>query len=114
VILKKIGNYLLNRPLYIGRVEDVPSNTLTTIVTAAADVVKYLTKITCSGEENARWELYINSVLIETKRTTDRNVEFEWNIPLKILDTEGITVKAIHYGPGTNATLNATVFGFPQ
>jgi len=108
-----IGGRDPNRPLHVGQRVDVPKDTLITVTTVPANGIKYLSKITCSGEENARWEIYINNVLKETKRTINRTVDFEWTTPLKILDAEVVDIKATHYGPGDTATLDATVFGFP-
>ena len=101
-----------NRPLYVGSASSVSQNTLTTIVTLPANGIKYITKILCSGEESARWEVYIDSVLKATQRTIDRNVAFDFNLPLKILATEVVDIKAIHFGPGTTSDLNATIFGY--
>ncbi len=109
-----IGGRSPNRPLHVGRRADVPMGIMTTITTVPANGVKYLTKITCSGEENARWELYFDNILKETKRTTNRTVDFEWNVPLKVLAAEVIDIKAEHFGPGSTSTLEATVFGFAE
>lgn len=101
-----------NRPLHVGEQSGVPANTLTTITTMPSNGIKYITKILCSGEDNARWEIYINSVKKCTQRTTDRNVSFDFNLPLKILASEVVDVKAIFFGSGANADLQCTIFGY--
>ena len=100
-----------NRPLYTGSVL-VSDNVLTTIVTSPANGIEYITKIICSGEDNARWELYLDSVLKATKRTTDRNVEFDFPFPMKKNAAEVLDVKCIFFGSGTTAQCNATIFGY--
>jgi len=109
-----IGGRSPNRALHTGQQVDVPPDVLTTITTMPANGIKYITKITCSGEENARWEIYINSERKATKRTTDRTVDFDFNLPLKMMPAEVLDVKAIHFGPGASSTLEATIFGFPE
>jgi hypothetical protein len=101
-----------NRVLYVGKQSGISQSTLTTVVTVPANGIKYITKIMCSGEESARWELYIDSVLKATLRTTDRNVIFDFNLPLKILAAEVLDVKVTHYGPDTTATFDATIYGY--
>jgi len=101
-----------NRPLFVGRQTAVPDDTLTTIVTVPANGIKYITKIMCSGEDSARWEIYLDSTLKATLRTTDRNVQFDFNLPLKILAAEVLDVKCIHFDPSATPTFDATIFGY--
>ena len=101
-----------NRPLYVGAVSGISQNTLTTVVTLPANGIKYITKIYCSGEENGRWEVYIDTVLKVTARTIDRQVNFDFNLPTKILATEVVDIKVIHFGPDTTADFDATIFGY--
>jgi len=113
-VVISIDQWLRNRPLYSGQQVDISKDTLTTIVTVPSNGVKFITKIVCSGEENAKWDVYINSTWKVSKRTTDRNVVFEFSTPLKILATEVVDVKATHHGPGQFSTFEATVFGYPE
>jgi len=101
-----------NRPLYVGQQTSVSDAVLTTIVTVPANGIKYITKIMCSGEDSARWELHIDSVLKATLRTTDRNVQFDFNLPLKILAAEVLDVKVIHNTSTRTPTFDATIFGY--
>ena len=101
-----------NRPIIVGTVSGIGVNTLTTVATLPANGIKFISKIFCSGEENGRWEVYIDSVLKATARTIDRQVNFDFNIPLKILATEVVDVKVTHFGPGTTSDFDSTIFGY--
>ena len=101
-----------NRAIHVGQQTNISQNTLTTVTTVPANGVKYVTSIHCSGEENARWDLYLDSVRIDTLRTTDRSVSFDFNLPLKILAAEVLDVKVTHHGPDATATFEASIFGY--
>jgi len=101
-----------NRPLYVGQQTSVSDGVLTTVVTVPANGIKYITKIMCSGEDSARWELYLDTVLKATLRTTDRNVQFDFNLPLKILAAEVLEVKCIHFVSTETPTFDSTIFGY--
>lgn len=103
-----------NAVLYVGEQTSVSADTITTIVTVPANGVKYISKIICTGEENARWDVFINSVRKVTKRTTDRNVDFDFPIPMKLDAATVMDVKATHHGPDASADFQATVFGYQE
>jgi len=100
-----------NTVLYQGE-ELLVAQTETTIVTSPANGVKYITKIICTGVVNARWDVYVNSVLAMTKRTTDRTVDFDFSTPWKIAASSVVDVKATHHGPDTTADFVATIMGY--
>jgi len=100
-----------NTVLYQGEELLVPQ-TETTIVTSPANGVKFITKIICTGVVNARWDVYVNSVLAMTKRTTDRTVDFDFSTPWKIAASSVVDVKATHHGPDTTADFVATIMGY--
>jgi len=101
-----------NRPIATGSQTSVSDNVLTTVATSPANGIKYITKIICSGEENARWEIYLDSVLKITKRTINRQVDFDFNLPMKQLASEVLDVKCIHYGPASTANFQCTIMGY--
>lgn len=101
-----------NRPIHVGSVNSIGQNTLTTVTTMPSNGIKYITKILCSGEVNGRWEIYVNSVLKSVQRTTDRNVAFDFNLPMKVLATEVVDIKVIHFGPEPTSDFDATIFGY--
>ena len=93
-------------------VEKFWEDVLTTITTVPANGIKYITKIICSGEENAKWDIFINSVRKMTKRTTDRTVDFDFSTPLKLAASSVLDVKVTHHGPDSTATFSASVNGY--
>lgn len=101
-----------NAVIAVGEVTTVSQNVLTTIVTVPANGIKYITKIICTGEENARWDVYIDSVRRMTKRTTDRTVDYDFPIPLKLAASSVLDVKATHHGPDTSSDFQASVLGY--
>ena len=101
-----------NRPLYIGSKTAIADNALTTVVTVPSNGIKYITKIHCSGMLNAKWQLFLNSVLMDTLRTDDRNVSFDWNLPLKILGGEVLDVKVTHFNTVETSDFDATIYGY--
>jgi len=100
------------RPLYSGVKTGVSSGTTVTVVTIPANGVTDVVHISCTGEESARWELYLDSVLIDMKRTTNRNVTFEFGTALEILEGEVFDVKVFYNGPESSADFNATIYGY--
>jgi hydroxyethylthiazole kinase-like sugar kinase family protein len=103
-----------NSVLFTGEVTSVSQDTETTIVTAPSNGEKYLTKIICTGVVNARWDVYIDSVIRMTKRTTDRTVDFDFSTPLKIAAASVVDVKATHHGPDTTADFQACIIGYQE
>ena len=101
-----------NRPLYVGEQTTVAINTLTTVTTMSANGIKYITKVMCSGEDNGKWQIFIDNALKATLRTTNRNVEFEFNAPLKIFAAEVVDIKVTHYTDDSAADFQATIFGY--
>lgn len=101
-----------NRPVHVGEVSNVSDSTLTTVTTMPANGVKYITKILCSGFVSGKWDIYIDSVRKATMRTIDRNVWFDFNLPMKVLATEVVDVKVTHYDTGQVADFQATIFGY--
>lgn len=97
--------------LAVGEQTIISAGVPTTIVTVPANGKRYITEIICTGEENARWDVFVNSVRQATKRTTDRNVVFEFSTPLELAGSTVLDVKATHHGPGANADFQATVIG---
>ena len=70
---------------------------------------KGITKISCSGTDYAKFELYKNSGLLETLRSgPDRNIQFG---PLSIVENDIIEVKVIHYVIGDTNNFEATIYG---
>ena len=101
-----------NAVIASGEQSSIAEDVLTTITTVPANGIKYITKIICSGEENAKWDIFINSVRKMTKRTTDRTVDFDFSTPLKLAASSVLDVKVTHHGPDSTATFSASVNGY--
>jgi len=97
--------------IVVGQQTLVGVNTLTTIATMTANGYDHVTRISCSGQESAKWQLFINSVLIETKRG-GLNVEFNFRNPMVLTATNVLDVKMTHYYTGETPTFDATIYGF--
>jgi hypothetical protein len=98
--------------LAVGGITGIPANTLTTIVTFTASVAINLSKIAVSGTDYAKFQLFKNTVLIETKRSgPERSMDFNFSNPLKLVATDIIDVKVTHYVTGILADFESTVYG---
>jgi len=91
----------------------VGANTETTIVTLTANGIRNMTHVSCSGDAYAEWRLYINSVLVETRRTgPSYNVEFVWRNPMSLITGTVIDIKVVHHYVSETATFNSAIYGF--
>ena len=97
--------------IVVGQQTLVGVNTLTTVVTMTANGYDHVTKISCSGDESAKWQLFVNSVLVDTKRG-GLNMEFQFSNPLYLAATNVLDVKVTHYYTGETPTFDATIYGF--
>lgn len=101
-----------NTVIQVGEQNNISQNTQVTVVTVPANGLKFITKIICTGEENARWDVYIDSVRKMTKRTIDRTVDFDFPTPLRLPATSVLDVKVTHHGPDAQADFQASVLGY--
>jgi hypothetical protein len=100
--------------LVVGSVTSVPASTLTTIATYTATVaVKNLTRISCTGQESGKWQLFLDTVLIETKRATPGlDVEFRFGNSLQMSAGSVLDVKVTHFRTGQTPDFDSTIYGF--
>lgn len=97
----------------IGSQTAVSDNTLTTVSTLTANGFNRLVQISCSGTVYAKWLLYINSVLKETRRSgPERNLYFTYNHPIKLVTGDVVDIKVIHYSLGTLEDFETTFYAF--
>lgn len=95
-----------------GSVLLVPANTLTTILTYTAVSATRLTRIGVSGTDYAKFQIFLNTVLIETRRTgPDRTLDFAFTSPLSLAPGQILDVKVTHYAPGVLADFESTIYG---
>ena len=96
----------------VGAVTSLPASTVSTIVTLTAGAAIRLTRISVSGTDYAKFLLFKNATLIETKRTgPDRSTDFMFNSPLDVASGDVIDVKVIHYATGVLADFESTIYG---
>lgn len=90
----------------------VPDGVLTTILTYTAATAVRLTRISVSGTDYAKFQIFLNTVLIETKRSgPDRSLDFLFTAPLGMDATDILDVKVTHYAPTVLADFESTVYG---
>lgn len=97
----------------VGSQSGVSDNVLTTLITLTANGIDRLVQISCSGTAYAKFQLFINTVLKETRRSgPDRNLYFLYNHPIELTSGDVVDLKVTHYNVGETADFEATVYGF--
>ena len=100
-------------PLATDSEVNVPDNSLTTIVTYTAPSAKKISKISMSGTDYAKFQLFLNTVLIDTKRSgPERSVDFNFDNPLALASSDVLDVKVTHYATGVLADFESTIYGY--
>lgn len=95
-----------------GSVTNVPANTLTTILTYTATTAMRLTRIGVSGTDYAKFQIFLNTVLIETRRSSpERSLDFLFDSPLAMAASDVLDMKVTHYATGVLADFESTVYG---
>ena len=93
-------------------ITSIPANTLSTIVTYTAATAKRVSKISVSGTEYAKFQLFKNSSLIETRRSgPERSIDFLFPIPFNVASGDIIDVKVTHFAVSVLADFESTVYG---
>jgi hypothetical protein len=95
-----------------GSITAIPDATIATIVTYTAASAKRVTRIACSGTIYGTYQLFLNTGLIETKRSSpDRSIEFMFSSPLQLNASDILDVKVTHYYTSHLEDFNSTVYG---
>lgn len=93
-------------------VTSVPNGSLTTILTYTAAADARLTRISVSGTDYAKFQIFLNTVLLETKRSgPDRSLDFLFTAPLGLDAGDILDVKVTHYAPTVLADFESTIYG---
>ena len=93
-------------------VTNVPDGALTTILTLTAIADTKITRIAVSGTDYAKFQLFIDTVLIETKRSSpERSLDFIFTAPLGLVAGQILDVKVTHYATGVLADFESTIYG---
>lgn len=95
-----------------GNITGVADGVQQTIVTYTAGLDKLVSLISVSGTVYAKFQLYRNATLIETRRGgPDRTLTFEWSKPLLLNAGDILDVKVTHYNVGIVAEFESTIYG---
>lgn len=100
--------------LATGSITTIADSTLSTIVTFtnSSGGDQSISRVAGSGTAPAQYDLVLNSVTIETRRSgPDYKVDFTFNGPLKLVDTDILDLKVTHLITGTTRDFQASVYG---
>lgn len=93
-------------------ISGVTASTLSTILTYTVTSDVKLTRIGVSGTDYAKFQIFRNTVLIETKRSgPDRSLDFIFTSPLGLVSGDVLDIKVTHYAPGVLADFESTIYG---
>lgn len=106
------GTSFVVAPLAGNGITGVPASTLSTIVTYTAVATTRITRIAVSGTDYAKFQLFLNASLIETRRSSpERSLDFPFDVPLGLAPGDVLDVKVTHYATGVLADFEATIYG---
>lgn len=109
-ISNEIGLFPINN-IVTGNVGTVPSNTLTTILTLNASTIHKIARISCSGEDYAKYQIFIDNILKETRRSSpERTIDFIFNPTLLLNNGQILDVKVTHYYTGDLSSFESTIY----
>lgn len=109
-ISNEIGLIPVNSVL-TGSIGSVPDNVLTTILTLTDSIDHKITRISCSGSDYAKYQLFINSILKETRRSSpERTIDFIFNSPLLLSSGQILDIKVTHYYTGDLGQFESTIY----
>lgn len=97
--------------LAVGSVGPVAPATETTVASYTAVGNRRIAQVQCSGDVRAKWILYVDGSPIGTKRGGDRNVEFDYDWPIRIDDGQVLDVKVTHYKSLETPSFDASILG---
>jgi hypothetical protein len=93
--------------------ENVPYNTLTTVLSYTAPADTKIALISCSGEDYAKFQIFIDTDLKGTKRGgPHRNVEWNFNHPLLLSQGELLEIKVTHWFNGDALDFEAGIYAY--
>lgn len=90
----------------------VTNGTLSTILTYTATAERRITRMSVSGTTYAKYQIFLDTVLVETKRSgPDRSLDFTFNSAFGMDVGQVLDVKVTHYGVGVLADFESTIYG---
>ena len=94
-------------------VSTISASTLTTVLTHTATAEENIGVITASGEDYAKFQFFIDTVLKGTLRSgPDRNVIWTFPFPLALDDTQVLDIKVTHFHTGDTLDFEAALYAF--
>lgn len=101
------------RVLKFATVASVGASTLTTILTFIPSVNVSIGRISAGGEDYAKFELFIDTVRFDVKRSgPDRHVDFIFPVFLTLDILQTLEIKVTHFHIGDTLAFEASVAGF--
>jgi len=95
-----------------GMITLIPASTLSTITTYSAATAMKVTRIGCSGTCYAKYQLFLNSSIIETRRSgPERTIDFVFERPLSLPMGSILDVKVTHFVLTSFDDFEATIYG---
>lgn len=95
-----------------GAISGIPPTTLSTIATFTAAIATRITRIGCSGTCYAKFQLFLNTVAIETKRSgPERSIDFIFERPLSMAIGDILDVKVTHFVTAGSEDFESTIYG---
>lgn len=89
----------------------VTANNLTTILTFTATARIEISLITCSGQDYAKFQIFVDTVLKGTKRSGPaRNVEWNFSNPLILENGSILDIKVTHWFTGDALDFEAGMY----
>ena len=99
----------------VGIATSVASTVATTMLTYTPTADTNIIRIGCGGEDYAKFQLFIDTVLLETKRSgPDRYADFSWAMPFGLDALETLQVKVTHFHTGDTLDFDCALYAFPQ
>ena len=109
-ISNEIGLFPINN-IVTATIGLVPDNALTTILTLTALQKHKISRIACSGEDYAKYQIFIDSVLVETRRSSpERTIDFNFTPTLLLNIGQILDVKVTHFYTGDLGSFESTIY----
>ena len=94
-----------------GSIINLASNTIGTILTLTPIVNQKVVKISCSGGVYAKFQVFIDNNLIETKITgPKRHVVFKYDYPIPLNIGQILDIKVTHFYTGEQVNFDGTIY----
>lgn len=94
-----------------GNVTNVSDNTLSTILTLNASQDHKIARISCSSDAYAKYQLFIDNVLVETKISAPNYaIDFNFDPTLLLSNGQILDVKVTHFYTSETVDFESTIY----